>query len=93
MGWVPNIRKNSTYILKIPDKTSKHRETRALLNGRRVKVLSKIDNHRGHGVYRVKLLDTNDFPSKFPKEFKMFGPYLCCNCPEPISAGCKCGGY
>ena len=91
MAWKPRIRADETYILKIPDTSIKHRETRALLHGRRVTVIRLIDSHRGHGVYKVKLENDLGFPKTFPKEFKMWGPYLCCDCPRPY--GCKCGGY
>ena len=91
MTWKPLIKKNNIYILKIPDTSKKHRESRALLHNREVKVLDKINSHRGHGIYKVRVMSINGFPSKFPKEFKMWGPYLCCNCPQPY--GCTCGGY
>lgn len=91
MGWKPNIKKNNIYILKIPDKSVKHRESRILLHGREVKVVDRLNSHKGHGVYKVKLVNSIGFPEKWPKIFKMWGPYLCCSCDLPYD--CKCGGY
>lgn len=89
MSWKPNIRKNGVYVLKIPDTAIKYKKARDVLNGRKVKVLDRVNSFRGHGVYQVKLL-SNIGLEKVSK-LKMWGPYLCCSCERPY--GCKCGGY
>lgn len=92
--WTPRaLRKKVTYILKIPNNSTKHREMRALLNGQKVQVTKFIGKFRRHGMYMVKLVNSKGFPKTMPKEFKMWGPYICCSCTGPASAGCTCGGY
>lgn len=92
--WKPkNLRKNTVYRLKIPGTTIKHREMRALLDGQEVEVLKQIGWHGRHGTYKVRLLNATAFPKNMPREFKIWGPYICCNCDWVTTHGCTCGGY